>query len=106
MHHSVTGLVWSLQLVYSLPLKQSLLKLDVRFISGVHFTGNDFQLQSFSKFCHILTHFMFSSFMFKVLLSDVGSPNNVVNLLIHSQGPGPFTSLHCCLYTAKENLLP
>lgn len=80
MHHTVTGLVQSLQLVYSLPLKQEfLLKLGVRFVSGFCFTGNGFQLQSFSKFCPVLTHFMFHSFMFKVLLSDVDSPNPPVN---------------------------
>lgn len=113
MHHAVTGLVWSLQLVYSLPLKQEcLLKLDVRLISGFHFTGNGFQLQSSSEFCPILTHFVFCSFMFKVLLSEVGSPNNPVNLsppvtlLTQSQGSGAFTSFHYCLHTGKENLLP
>lgn len=80
MHHTDTGLVWNLQLVYSLPLKQeSLWKLDVRLISDFPFTGNGFQPKSFSKFCPILTQFMFHSLMFKVLLSDVGSPNPPVN---------------------------
>lgn len=67
MNHTVTGFVQSLQLVYSLPLKQeSLLKLDVRLISGFPFIGNGFQLQSFPKFCSVLTHSMVPSFIFKV----------------------------------------
>lgn len=67
MKHTVTGLVQSLELVYSLPLKQeSLLKLDMRLVSGFPFIRIGFKLHSLPKFHSVLTHPVLPSFIFKV----------------------------------------
>lgn len=64
LNHIVTGRVQSLQLVYSVPVKQESLKLDVRLISSFPFIGNGFQLQSSPEFCSVLTHSVLPLFMF------------------------------------------